>query len=242
MSCQQLIINSRLREAGSASASDFYCHLVDLTPDTADLDISIANIAIPRSYYGINSNNNSLALGSTQTITITPGDYTASSFITEFQTQESIGITMAYNTTIRHFTFNSGITGFNIVVPNSQYKYLGLSVGTHTTPIGTTSWSLESDEVVDLSGTNEINIETSLSLWSVNNDDNNFNRLVSIFPNAAAGDFIQYTGESFGRIRMKSERIDWERFTLRDEWNQILDLNGRDWNMAILLHERDTNL
>ena len=42
---QQLLINSRLREEGSVSSSDFYITLNDLTADDADLDISIRNVS-----------------------------------------------------------------------------------------------------------------------------------------------------------------------------------------------------
>src|SRR5690242_1131618 len=108
MSNQQILINSRLRENGSASASDFYYNMVDLTADTAELDISIGHIAIPRSYYSINSNNNTIALGTSETITITQGDYTPTEFITEFATQNSLGVSASYNTKNRHFTFTSG--------------------------------------------------------------------------------------------------------------------------------------
>ena len=41
---QQILINSRLREAGSVLSSDFYVTLNDLTQDDADLDISIRNL------------------------------------------------------------------------------------------------------------------------------------------------------------------------------------------------------
>ena len=84
---QQLLINSRLREAGSVSSSDFYVTLNDLTQDDADLDISIRNISIPRSYYGINNNNNTIAFGTSASITLGNGDYTTTTFITELQTK-----------------------------------------------------------------------------------------------------------------------------------------------------------
>ena len=109
-------------------------------------------------------------------ITLGNGDYTTTTFATELQTKAAaLGITAAYNSTNRHFTFHSGVTGFSIVVPNSQYKYLGLSTGTHIAT-GTTLFQLESDEVVDLSGTNEINIVTSLQVNSTNTEDGNLNR------------------------------------------------------------------
>ena len=134
-----------------------------------------------------------------------------------------MGITAAYNSANRHFTFHSGITGFSIVVPNSQYKYLGLSTGTHIST-GTTLFSLESDEVVDLSGTNEINIVTSLQVNSTNTENGNLNRLVSVYPNCAVGEMVQYTNESFHAIKLRNDSLMFERFTLLDEWNQILDL------------------
>ena len=186
---QQLLINSRLREEGSVSSSDFYITLNDLTADDADLDISIRNVSIPRSYYGINNHNNSIAFGTSASITLNNGDYTTSTFITELQSQVSgigLGITASYNSNNRHFTFHSGITGFSITVPNTQYKYLGLSPGTHVST-GTTLFLLESDQVIDLSGTNEITIITSLQVNSTNTENGNFNRLVSIYPNCAVG-------------------------------------------------------
>ena len=82
---QQLLINSRLREAGSVSSSDFYVTLNDLTQDDADLDISIRNISIPRSYYGINNNNNTIAFGTSASITLGNGDYTTIRLLQNFK-------------------------------------------------------------------------------------------------------------------------------------------------------------
>ena len=46
-------------------------------------------------------------------------------------------------------------------------------------------------------------------------------------------DMIVYTNESFYAIKLRNDSLMFERFTLLDEWGQILDLNGRDWTMSI---------
>lgn len=116
--------------------------------DDAHLDISIRNIFIPRSFYSININNNIIAFGKSAIITLNNGDYTTSSFLTELESHSaSLGMTAAYNSANRHFSFNSGITGFSITVPNSQYifrfEYRNSYFHWHY------AFSLESDEVVN---------------------------------------------------------------------------------------------
>jgi|SRR5689334_571050 len=136
---QQIIINSTLREAGSASATDFVYNIQDLTREEDDLQISIGNITIPRVYFSINSRNDTLALGTSQTITLKHCTPTPTQFITDFQNKNSLGITVAYDTSTLGFTFTSGVTAFNITVPtDTSYKYLGLIAGNHVS-IGVTA-------------------------------------------------------------------------------------------------------
>src|SRR5690349_9379879 len=87
---QQIIINSTLREAGSASGTDLVYNLQDLTREEDDLQISVGSITIPRSYY-------SIALGTSQIITLKHCTPTPAQFITDFQSKNSLGITVAYD-------------------------------------------------------------------------------------------------------------------------------------------------
>ena len=50
---------------------------------------------------------------------------------------------------------------------------------------------------------------------------------------------IYYTNESFHAIKLRNDSLMFERFALDDEWNQLLDLNGIDWTMSLLLIPRE---
>lgn len=233
---QMIHISSKDRINGSSS--DYTILLKDR--DLNDYqDLSIQKISIPFSYYAINSNNNVITLGATAglTATITPGNYTTSSFLTEFITKAPIGITGAYNSTTSKFSFGStDNSAWNITTDTRNYRYLGLP---KSTVCASVSGIITSSNVVNMSGTQEIQILCDIPMNSSNTYNYNNNVLVSIYPNALPGGMIQYTNENFAHIKLDTQRIGLTRFTLIDDNHDTIDLGGLDWSMTLLLTSRD---
>lgn len=226
---QYLFINSADRINGTSN--DFQIQLKDINNDFEDMSLTIQNLSIPFSFYPINSNNNVITIGTTQTATITKGNYTANSFLNEFITDMPFGITGAYNTSTGKFSFGTTNASSWSITANSNQQYLGLSAGLHSS----TSGVITSDQLVNLSGPREIRILTDIPIYSTNTTDYNKDVLISVYPNTTFGSMINYTLHNFAHIKMACSNINIQRFSLVDENNQHIDLNKLDWSMTLLL-------
>ena len=133
-----IFINSADRINGTAE--DFYVNLVDINNDFENTSLSIQELCIPFSMYPINSNNNTIALSGISrsfNISLTPSNYTPTTFINEFVNQfgstGSLGITGGisgtYNTATSRFIFQmtDNTLDFSITLTIYNGKYLGLT-------------------------------------------------------------------------------------------------------------------
>ena len=187
-------INSKNRESGNANNSDFYYNFNYHTYESADNVLNIDSLSIPRSYYSVNDYNNVFQLdpngllGTTNTpkfdITLTKGDYTTTSLISEVVPKINTcgitglsGVSMTYSSNTKKISY-LGVSGVDLVT-NSKQKYLGFNTAGSWTPVG---GNLVSHDVVDLSGTNSINVITDIDIETYNNSNRNSNLLLSVFP------------------------------------------------------------
>lgn len=225
---QYIFINSKDRVIGSAS--DFQINIKDIQNDFENIELTLQKVSIPRSYYPINSSNNVITC-SLGDFTLTPGNYTIAQLITEFNSKTSI--VLSHSTTTGKMGF--AVTGaFSIT---GAYKYLGLATGAHA---GTGSFV--SDNVADLSGPSEINLITDIPLYSTNSLTGNRDRLISIYPNCSFGDYINFTISNFAPIKLATNNISMQSFSLRDETGTLIDLNGLDWSFTLLLSSSNLRL
>ncbi len=240
-------INSKKREDGSVDDSDFYYNFNHKSNENADNVLNIDSLSIPRSYYSINEYNNIFQVDTTPLLGITTGgisnivlpvgDYNPTTLINQItsnSTMSSLSVSMTYSTLDKKFDF-LGMTGINLIT-NDKQKYLGFnSAGTWSS----TGGILESANVVDLSGTNSISVITDMNIETYNNSNKNSNMLLSIYPNTDTNGFIHYTSDSFRSIKLKSDRLNLQRFQLIDENLDKLNLNGLSWNMNLSLTDRN---
>jgi hypothetical protein len=229
-SSQWIVINSKDRIAGVAE--NFSIDLRDLQNDDMDMSLCIQHLALPVSYYNINGNNNEVLLGTTQTITLTPGNYNATTFRTEFITQASpiySGVSMSYSSTTGKFQY-LGITG-GIITANENQGFLGLTTGTHSASVSTIS----GDRFADLSGPLEVRVITDIPIMSTNSLNANRDVLVSVYPAVAFGSVAEYTNHDFAHIKLRANKLGMHQFSLQNEFGEQLDLNGMNWAMTLLL-------
>ena len=105
-----------------------------------------------------------------------------------------------------------GVTGINFVTTEKQ-KFLGFNTAGTWSPI---DGVLTSNDVVDWSGTNSINILTDINIETFNNMNKNSNLLLSVYPDTDSQGFINYRSESFRSIKLNNDRLALQRFQLVD--------------------------
>lgn len=231
-----IFVNSADRLYGNSS--NFTVNINDSLPN-AEKDLSLNYLSINKSWYPINSNNNTFTLlGATgqavpYTATLLNGVYNATTFIAEMNTVlDALGVsgstfTPAYSSSTGKMTItSSNLTEFSIVSNTKNNRYLGMSP---STTVSSASGVWTSPNVIDLAGSAFVDVYTNLPLASVNTRNIDHGLLVRVYPTASQFEQIVYTKADFNYIRLLTDRLNQITFTLRDDNGDILDLNGTEW-------------
>jgi hypothetical protein len=222
-------------------------------------EILIQSIQFPFTFYATNSSNNQLRVnrGTTKTITIPPGNYTASSMIAMLNvalnnatdpvngypyngfTGETFSIT--YSPTTLKFTITNGNPFTIYSVGTDPLSTLATSLGFQVDSAASVT-SAVADSVANLAGPKYIRIEsTELSSPTQHKPlyaDSSYKTTLFILPvNAGFGSFVSTDIQVPIRLTYKytikiNTILD---FTVVDEDGNQLDLNGNDWSMYIVL-------
>lgn len=222
-------------------------------------EILIQSIQFPFTFYAINSSNNQLRInrGATHTVVIPPGNYTATSMIAMLNvalnnaTDPSTGypyngftgetFALSYSSTSMKFTLTNGnpFTVYSAGTDplSTMAKGLGFQADS-----GTNVLSAVSDSVANLAGPQYLRIESEFLSAPTQHKplyaDNSYSTTLFILPvNAGFGSFVSTDIQIPIRLTYKfavanTDIID---FTVVDENGNLLDLNGNDWSMYIVL-------
>jgi hypothetical protein len=209
--------------------------------------ITVLNAQIPVSFYVITSLNNKLVLQTsvTTTITISNGNYSANTLITELQTKFlSAGITF----TSIQFNKINGILSF---ISNGFTNYYFTSASTLLNVLGTTSSIISVSTAykcpypLNLLGVQKLSIKSErLAIHSVSSIDFSFsNTLVTIPCDVPPYSLISYISQSDQNKNLLNIRnineIDIQIF---DENNNFIDFNNLDWTITLTISsELSTN-
>lgn len=237
-----IYIDSKNRVNTQDLSSEVVVNIQDIY-DGIDKSLSIEWLQIPNSFYNINSNYNTFTLavsGVNHTVTISGGNYTSSQFCSALQTQlGAVATGVSFYPSIDTITGKLGITAssneqFSITSNSVNGRWLGMNEGQTILFTGiTTDTSFTSSNVVDLSGTRYIELQTDIPLDSVNTRDRNKNILARVFVNGNSFDYTTYTSQSFQFVKLNTNKLNHCRFKLLDEWGYLLDLNGNEWSMSL---------
>ncbi len=196
-SSQKIFVSSLDRISGTDSA--FEINIKDMQNDDSDVSLDVERLILPISFTNITGYNNSISLGTTQTVSLDIANYTASTFPTQFISKVSTvypGVSMTYSSSTGSF----GILGLLALGTSGLYNspgsisvganqpFLGLSPGIHQASI---TGSISSDQFADLSGPRECRLITSIPLYSTNTFDNNNDVLLSVYPTTGFGTISQ---------------------------------------------------
>lgn len=241
---QYVFIDSYNRIHSVDTPSDFTININTQFENNQDLKLQVQNLTIPSSWYNVNANNYQIGItagvSGYTTLSIPQGNYSTSSFLPALRTAGStaglsVGITGSYSSLTGKFSLQTDdLSDWKLDITRKNGKYLGLTEGVHSSSSGI----ITSDKFVDFSGTREIRIVSDLTVQSANSWNKNSNVLLSVYPNVASGEFVNYQIEAFAPMYIQGSNLNNNiRFMLFDEFNDKLDLNGMDWSMTFVAFE-----
>lgn len=238
-------INSRDRlNPLTETSSDFTFSFNDKV--TRIVDIYVDSVQIPYSFYAINSNNNVLTFNNgVNSITITPGNYTATTLSTEIETRMAVVFAgQSPNVTFSNITFKLTISKS---APFIVDAYDDVPASTAATLLGfkessASGTSVTGDSAINLAGPNYLLIKSSFLTKAIHHKtlykDNSYQEVLFMAPvNVSPGDVISLEPELPIRLSHKIEidTTDIIDVSIYDEFDNLLDLNGLDWAMQLIL-------
>ena len=244
-----LNIDSGLRSSGTNES--FQVNLQPPIPGANIKRFSVLDAVIPLSFYYITSSTNTfiVSIAGSNTITITPGNYTAASLAQQLQTQLNTipgsSWTVTYSSSTYKFTFtesNLGTKSFIFTNNPAARRWLGFS--SNTPPSFATT--ITSDQAIQLYP-NSILVHSSLPGRQAYTALGN-NNLSTYYPitqsdvilripiTNSPGDILTYQ-PSIENIRDDvSSYLSSISFYLTDDSNQPINLNYLPWTITIKLY------
>lgn len=240
--------DSRLRTSGTNSS--FASQPIDLGINNYN-SVCLLQASIPKSFYNMPAPFNSFVLrenGIDTTITIPEGNYTKLNLSTTLSslltTNSSQGWTYVVSypnyTLVDNFKYTFTVSGnggnqpsliFSEGTPNRQ---LGFDENTTNTFTGDV---LTSTNAVNLAYILRMYIATDL----VENADNSYLQEILNVGGTAPQGIINYTNYDIqfnSKDYNRSGATSW-RFTLLDDYGQIIDLNGVNWVFTVVFYQRN---
>lgn len=211
--------------------------------DIVRTEISIVNAQIPISFYIINSFNNSLYFlygGVYKVVFLTYGNYNAFDFITELTNKfSSIGctITTTINRNTGVLTFVSALyiqfLYFNSGIYSTLASIIGL--GTSNSTLGTT---VVMPFPLNLLGVKKLSIKSSsLSVNAYSSKSLSYTDIICTIPcDQPYFNMISYINTNdLNKNILRAPYIDGIDIQIVDENNNLIDFNGQDWTITIVI-------
>ena len=201
--------------------------------------LEIKSSIFSMSMYSINALNNTLIVDGISYL-IPVGNYDAASLIV-FLDATIPGIVTTFNSTNMKFSFTKTSGSGSQITFNSctALQILGFSSKDHQT----SNYTLESEDVVDLSGIKQIVVKVpNLNLGSRDSKGQSVGILAKIPCFVNPGEIIYWSADTSVKHQIKTRLLDHLTIDIRDEFNNNIDFNGTPWYMELIIHfieERD---
>lgn len=237
-------IHSSLRVSGTSSN---FLYKLDIPTDVTFDYVGVLNASIPKSYYLIDDYNDTFTLiegVSSVVIAVPHGNYTLNQFRTVLGTQltqssphgwtYSISFPTGNVTNTGKFTYlvqGNGGTQPSFLFQESLYEQMGFDQGTYTF-VGD---SLTSTNVINLQLLSSLYIHTDMC----SNKDNSI--LQEVYSNNSDFSNIVYQATEFESYAKKfvTKNNNVYRFTLTDEYGNLINLNGQHWHFTLVCFKRN---
>lgn len=244
------IIDSKQINLSSASAttkngsmnSSLYFNINNILKKEQDVFynlISVVHCEIPVSFYIINSTNNLfsytvviLTIPQTFNITLTNGNYNASTFKTMFLSKLGGGWSLSLSNSTGQFTLTSVYNGYTINSTSTCYSLLGMAKNTTYTVTGTT---ITFPYQCNFLGITRLKIKSSI--LQTNNLDSyskgKSNVLCTIPINNSSFGLIIYNNISQFKTIYPNNNLDHIDIQITDDDDNLLDFNNININITI---------
>lgn len=214
------------------------------TQITRITEIVVEALQIPFSYYTVNHSNNILIFDISDTITITPGNYTATTLCNEIKAQMDIvfpgqSSTVTFSTTTLKMTISkaSPFTIASSTTNSASTASIMLGFRKNST-LGTTATG---DSALNIAGPNYLLLASDYLTEHIHHktvyiDDSYKNILYTIPVNTSPGDIITDDPKVPIRLSYKAtiQPTDILDFQLLDEFRNQIDLNGLDCSIQLV--------
>jgi len=220
------------------------------TPIIADVGIRILvglnNITIPNTIYNFNSSNNSITFtqGTTETISVSVGNYSASTLTTALNTAitaAGLSITVTFDEDNAIFKFTTSGSAFTIDSATMS-RQLGLKEQLPTS----SSTSYTATRVCDFAGATNLYVRIrNLSMNNLDSRGNTSSIIASIVVNTNYGEYIFFSSADILYFMISENKISHLDVEITDQEGNVVDLNGSSFNMTLSVHfvrHREVNI
>ena len=250
VNCNPLVINFSSQDRQSGSNNDFKSNPVDLGQSNYN-SVALVQASIPRTFYNIPNNYNKFTLeenGSFIEIELPIGSYNKSNLLNTIQTYlnnfspNGFTYTVSYSPTnlgdTFHYTFtvseNSGIQP-SFIFTDSLFRQLGFNINESYSFVDNV---LESSNCIDLSYINRCKIKTDM----IQSNDGTL-ELILNYGSYQMLSFCYFQQNNYDlntRAFNQNNKTSWN-FSLLDEYNQLIDLNGIPFSFSVVFYERNNS-
>lgn len=208
----------------------FYFNEIIYCPNYIDMVVKLQGCSFPLSMYNINSTNNTLYINNVA-YTVPIGNYSVYQLKSTLNTLlSSAGITSTYNNITNKYTFTS-TSDFTINSTSTILEQIGFSSGvSHTS----TSNTLTSDNMIDLSGVSTIHFCTNLNTNNIDCYSKGKNNVLQSIPLSSVKygiDTNDFTNSSY--IKVSDKIVSYLVISIYDEDFNYIDFNNVDWSATI---------
>jgi hypothetical protein len=201
--------------------------------------VSVVHCEIPVSFYIINNTNNLFSysvvlFGNTLTynITLTNGNYNASTFKTMFLSKLGGGWSLSLSNSTGQFTLTSIYSGYTINSTSTCYSLLGMAKNTSYNVVGTT---FTFPYQCNFLGITRLKIKsTILQTHNIDSYSNGRSNILCTIPvnNASFGLIIFNNIVGFKTV-YPNNNLDYIDIQITDDFDNLIDFNGIDINITI---------
>lgn len=230
-------LNTALRTSGSANSSNFSLK-IDIPQEQKFTHACVIEANIPKSYYLIQTGHNTFVLselGVQSTVTILPGNYSASSFAYNLAAALNTASTHTWVYTVSLPISPSPLTGKytytvvgsgqpSFIFTTDLYEQLGFNANsTNTFAAG----NLTSRNCIRMQSEDALYLHSDIAYDGI---------LQEIYTNGVPdGGIINYSCIEHGLMekQIATGGGNLYSFSLTDEFGTVIDLNGLNWNMTL---------
>jgi len=238
-------INSAERLNGTPSNFNYKVQITNGSLEEYD-SVVLLSTSIPKSYYAIEENKNTFTFENETTtqvsIDIPIGTYSAYDFCEKLKELLDANSGNTYTCEINLQTAKITITSsdlgstFKILPGNFLYERFGFDKNSTNT---SASGILVSSNVVDMSPENDLYIRSNVVSGGINsNEDILIDVQASGIP--PFGRVQLYNTDLQGYTKGLNNKSNIFNFTLTNEFNEELNLNGVDWTMSLLFFKKSS--